>query len=196
MKTLRFIIFTGWFLPLGTTAQLDTTVFLSIKKVQTTEFVLDVPDLWRQTPSLNAASKDQRYEFSKVSLPQVYNNTPVTAVFTLRKFECADIRQAEDYVVTEFTSYPDRITSDGFNYTHDSLIIASGETATLFHTRYYRRTKALNFTTYYLVAYSQKRKAAYLLNITFQYRDSTYAAEEALKFREYVLRVLKTFVMR
>lgn len=196
MKTLRFIILIYCCLPLGLWAQLDTSVFLSIKKVQTTEFVLDVPDLWRYVPSLNAASKDQRYEFSNVSLPQVYNNTPVTAVFTLRKFECDDIRNAEDYVVTEFTSYPDRITSDGYNYSRDSLVIASGETATLYHTRYYRRTKALNFTTYYLVAYSEKRKAAYLLNITFQYRDSTYAAEEAMKFREYVMRVLKTFLMR
>lgn len=182
--------------PFFLSAQLDTTVFLSTKKMQTTEFVLDIPELWRNTPYLNAGSKDQRYEFSEVSLPRLYKNTPVVAVFTLRKFECAGIRYAEDYVVSEFTSYPDRITADGYNYTRDSLVIASGETAALYHTRYYRRTKALNFTNYYLVAYSEKRKAAYMLTITFQYRDTSYEAEEAMKFKEYVLRVLKTFVLR
>ncbi|MBL0308250.1 MAG: hypothetical protein IPP77_00670 [Bacteroidetes bacterium] len=192
----KYTLFLFLSLPVLLSAQLDTMVFRSTKKIQTTEFTLDVPERWRNTPYLNAGSKDQRYEFSEVSLPLVYNNTPVTAVMTLRKFECANIRQAEDYILTEMTSYPDRVTSGNFNYSRDSLVIASGETATFYHTRYYRRAKASNFTNYYLVAYSEKRKAAYMINITFQYRDSTYEAEEAMKFKEYVLRVLNTFVLR
>ena len=177
-------------------AQKDTTVFSNIKKVETNEYVLSIPEKWNNVPQLDASSKDQKYEFTDVALPHLYNNTPLTATFILRKMECEKKSEGENFLITEFTSYPDRLCPAGYNYESDSLQILSGETASLFNTHYYRRSKVSNFSRFDLVAYSSKRKTAYLLTITYQYKDPTYIIEADLKLKQYALRIFRTLLLR
>ena len=177
-------------------AQTDSTIYSVQKKVETNEYIISVPEKWRKTDAIDQSSKDRKYEFSEVSLPKLYNNSPLLATFSLRKYVCDSIRAAEDYVISEITSYPDRVTPPGRNYEQDTISIESGEKATFISTHFYRRTKVSNFTRYDLVVYSKNRKAAYMLSITFQYKDSTYGIEKELKLRQYAERVFKTLLLR
>jgi len=193
-KTLLSHLF--WCSALLLDAQTDSTIFNNLHNVETTEYVFSIPNQWRYEASVDASSKDRRFDFSGVSLPAEVNHTPLVAYMQLRKFPCINAKQAEDYIVSEFSLYSDRITPPGFNYNTDTLTIASGEKANLFLTHYFRRTKASNYTRYDMVVYSTKRKAAYILTATFQYRDPTYSLEANLKLKEYMYHVFRLLVLR
>lgn len=177
-------------------AQNDTSVYKVIKAVEANEYLFRVPEDWKEIPQIEASPIDEKFEFTNVGLPFKVNDAPLTAFLILRKQECDSIEAGEAFAIVEFTSYPDRVTAAGETYETDSLIITSGEKATLLHSRFYRRSKVSNFSRYDLVAYSAKRKACYLLTITFQYKDPTYMVEADLKFRQYAVRVLQSLVLR
>jgi len=184
------------YLSLYVRAQNDTSVFTKQKEVATSEYVFRVPEHWKNIPQIDNTSKDRKFDFSGVGLPEECNHFPVTATLTLRKYECNNISSAEDYVVTEITSYPDRVTQPGHNYETDSMKVLSGEKATLYSTRFLRRTKVFNYTRYDLIVYSQKRKAAYMFTMTFQYRDPTYAFEKENNLKKYALKFFSNILLR
>lgn len=177
-------------------SQTDTTIFNNVEGVETNEYSFKVPEKWHNVPQIDASSRDQKFEFTDVALPHIVNNAPLTAYFVLRKTESENINHGVNFITTEFGSYPDRVTPAGQDYQMDSMKIASGETALLITTHYYRRSKASNFTRYDLIAFSEKRKTSYMLTVTYQYKDPTYAIEFNLKLKEYALRVFKTLVLR
>ena len=181
---------------LNTSAQTDSSIFNSLKKVEVAEYVFAVPQAWGKTDLIDISSVNRKFNFTGVGLPENFKGSPLTACFELRKNICDSLRPAVDFVLNELTSYPDRITPPGQNYTKDTLAITSGEDGVLFSTHYYRRTKALNYSRYDCIVYSKKRRAAYLLNVTYQYRDSSYSIENDLKLREYALRVFKSLILR
>jgi hypothetical protein len=177
-------------------AQTDTSIFASQKRVEVAEYIFSVPERWKAIPQIDATSKDRKFEFTGVSLPETVNNAPLTANFMLRKFVCDSLPVAEDYIISEFTTFPDRVTPAGYNYERDTTHILSGEKARLYYTHYYRRSKAFNFSRMDMIVYSKKRKAAYMLTAIFQYKDPTYATENKLLLRAYVLRVFKSLLLR
>jgi hypothetical protein len=177
-------------------AQTDTSIFKVIKGVEANEYVFQVPENWKKVPQIPNAPIDQKFEFTAVGLPLTINDAPLTAFLILRKLECDSIQAGENFIISEFTGYPDRVNQMGETYEKEPLVISSGETATLIHTRFYRRSKVSNYSRYDLVAYSAKRKAAYMLTITFQYKDPNYRVEADLRLRQYCIRVLKTLVLR
>jgi len=178
------------------TGQTDTTIFNTIRKIEANDYVFSIPDKWTPQWQQPNGPQLQKIDFTDVALPHVVNNAPLTAVCIFRKIACDSIRAAEAFIVTDFTSYPDRITPAGYNYITDTLKIASGEQAILYSTHYYRRSKVSNYTRYDLIAYSEKRKGAYVFTVTFQYKDPTYQVEADLKFKQYMLRIFKTLVLR
>ena len=185
-------IFHGFFV----FAQTDTSVFQKSKSISVAEYVLNIPADWKPAEHSDISVKDLKYEFTGVGLPKDVNGNPLTAFFTLRRYECRNIAAAEDYIITEFSSYPDRVTPNGFNYERDSVKISSGEKATLFFTHFYRGRKLYNYSRYDLVAYSKKRKVAYMLTVTYMYKDPTYAVENSLKMKEYAIRVFSGLLLR
>lgn len=194
MKLITLIF--GLFLSLCLSAQNDTSVFMTIKRIEANDYIFSIPEKWKVFLMQINGPQLQRLEFTDVALPHVVNNAPLTAICLLRKLDCDSLVQGERFIVTEFTSYPDRITPPGYNYTTDTVKIASGETAILYTTHYYRRSKASNFTRYDLIVYSEKRKGAYLFGITYQYKDPTYQIEFDLKLKQYAWRVFRTFALR
>ncbi len=160
------------------------------------EYVFDVPESWTAYQQQQNGPQLQKLEFTNIALPHVVNDAPLTAFCLLRKINCDSIRAAQEFVVTEFSSYPDRVTPPGQDYKRDTLNIATGEQAILYSTHYLRRGKAYNFTRYDMVVYSVKRKAAYWFTATYQYKDPTYKTEEAYKLKQYALRVFKTLQLR
>ena len=177
-------------------AQTDTSVFKTIKKIQEQDYVFTVPDSWISYLQQQNGPQLQKLEFTDIALPHLVNDAPLTAICLLRKINCDSMRAAQEFVVTEFSSYPDRITPTGQDYKRDTLNIASGEQAILYHTHYLRRNKAYNFTRYDMVVYSIKRKAAYWFTATYRYKDPTYKTEEDYKLKQYALRVFKTLQLQ
>lgn len=177
-------------------AQTDTLIFRNIKKVETNEYVFNIPDAWKPQNHLDREMRDQRFEFTDIGLPHVINNAPLTAFFTLRYLPCDAQSVADSFIISEFKSYPDRVAPPDYDYSTDTLLIASGEMALFYHTHYYRRTKASNFTRYDMVVYSAKRKTAYMLTATFQYKDPNYMLEADLRLKAYMLRIYKTLLLR
>ena len=177
-------------------AQTDTSIYLMQKKVETTEYTFSVPDRWKKIDNIDQSSKDRKFEFTEVALPKLYNNNALTASFSLRRYACDSLKVVDDYIISEITSYPDRVTPPGKNYQRDTFDIASKEQGILISTHFYRRNKVSNFTRYDLLVYSAKRKAAYMLNVTYQYRDPGYGIENELKLKEYALRVFGTLILR
>lgn len=177
-------------------AQNDTSVFKNIKHIEANEYTFRVPEKWTAYLQQQNGPQLQKLEFTDVAIPHVLNNAPLTAICLFRKIGCDSIIAAQTFAVAEFSSYPDRVTPAGRDYEMDSLTIVSGEKAILYHTHYYRRSKASNFTRYDMVVYSEKRKAAYWFTTTYQYKDPTYQIEFDLKLKEYALRIYKTLVLR
>jgi hypothetical protein len=177
-------------------AQTDTSLFNIRQEVATSDYVFYVPKQWKNIPQIDISSKDKKFDFTGVSLPTEFNHVPVTATLTLRKYECQKLSAAQDYIISELTSYPDRVTEPGCNYETDSVKILSGEKATLYSTRFLRRTKIFNYSRYDLIAYSKKRKAAYMFTVLIQYRDPTYAFEADNKLEQYVLNVFESVLLR
>ena len=183
-------------LPFQMKAQADTSVFSKQKKVETSDYVFLVPEGWKNIPEIDISSKDRKFDFSGVGIPAEYRHEPVLATCNLRKYECKSVHAAEDYIISEITSYPDRVTPPGHNYDTDSVKILSGEEATLYTSRYLRRNKMSNFSRFDLIVYSAKRKAAYMFTITFQYRDPTYAFDKDNKLKEYAHQFFKNILLR
>jgi hypothetical protein len=177
-------------------AQNDTSVFKTIKKIQAQDYVFTVPESWTAYLQQQNGPQLQKLEFTDIALPHLVNDAPLTAMCFFRKITCDSIRAAQEFVVTEFSSYPDRITPSGQDYKRDTLNIATGEQAILYSTHYLRRSKAYNFTRYDMVVYSIKRKAAYWFTASYQYKDPTYKTEEDYKLKQYALRVFKTLQLR
>lgn len=177
-------------------AQSDTSVFTKQIAVETSDYIFLVPAQWKNIPEIDQSSKNRKFELTGVGLPNEYNYAAVTATCVLRKYECKNIKAAEDYVTTEMTSYPDRVTQPGHNYDTDTLHILSGEKATLYSSRYLRHSKNSNFSRFDLIVYSTKRKAAYMFCITFQYKDPTYAFDTKNKLRQYALRFFSNITLQ
>ena len=106
---LIFCLFLSQFVP----AQNDTSIYRNIKHIEANEYHFSVPEKWTAYSQIQNGPQLQRLEFTDVALPHVVNNAPLTAVCLLRKIICDSLRAAEDFVVGEFSSYPDRITPPG-----------------------------------------------------------------------------------
>ena len=177
-------------------AQTDTSIWRTTRYVERNEYVFSVPERWQRVDQTDQAYITEKFNLSGIALPVQINDAPLTAYFTLRKVACDNIAFAENYIVSEFTGYTDRTTAPGYNYDTDSIVIKSGQRATFYNTRYYRRTKVSNYSRYDLVVYSEKHKCAYLLNFTFQYKDPTYYCETQYLFKDYAVRVFKSLMLR
>jgi hypothetical protein len=183
-------------LSLFTYAQSDTSIFMTIRTLEGYDYQFSVPDKWQIFPQTPSMPQLQRLEFTDVALPHVANNAPLTAVCLFRRVAGDSIQVGENFVISEYNSYPDRITPMGYTWTTDTVKIATGEKALLYTTHYYRRSKASNFTRYDLITYSEQRHAAYILGFTYQYKDPTYQIEFDLKLKEYVMRIIRTLRLR
>jgi hypothetical protein len=180
----------------STYAQADTSVWRTTKYIERNDYIFSIPEKWQRVDQTDQAYITEKFNFNTIALPVQVNDAPLTAYFTLRKVKCDDIAFAENYVVSEFTGYTDRTTAPGYNYDTDSINIKTGEKATVYSTRFYRRTKVSNYSRFDLVAYSAKHKYAYILTVTYQYKDPTYYCEGQYMFKDYALRVFRSLQLR
>lgn len=177
-------------------AQRDTTVWSNVTKTETNEYIITVPHKWTKFVPLDQSTKEYKYEFTNIGIPAQINSAPLVATCATRRFATDSIQRAIDFVLGEFTGLPDRITQAGYNYDIEDFTNYNGQKATIISTRYYRRTKVSNYTRYDYIQYSAKYKTAYIVTITYQYKDSSYMCETDHKFRDYAFRLFSRFLIR
>jgi hypothetical protein len=66
-------------------AQIDTTVWNSTKKVEDNRFVAEIPQDWKVVTIANASEYSHKYEFTGIGIKPMVLQSPVTAFLTIKK---------------------------------------------------------------------------------------------------------------
>lgn len=198
---MRRITFTFLILitAIGVFAQRDTTCWkYAIKYHEQNNYILATPDSWKLVDLTPNSEFQYKFEFTGICLPGQYNSSPITAFATFQEFggdiTLDSILSAEK---NKLLLLRDRITESSiadFDTTH--IKIATGEEGIMLHTKYYRRVKVQNYSSYFFVVKNEKRNKTYLYHVQFMYKDPTYKLEYNEKFRDYAIRLFSKIKMR
>jgi hypothetical protein len=176
--------------------QADTSIWNNVMKIEDNKYILNLPDQWKKVTITDGAGLDYKFDFSGIGIPAMVGPSPLYANFTISHMKGYKKPQAMDQVLTDFSSYYDRVTEPGYNYDTTSVDIKSGQSGLVLHSRYYRRSKVSNYSKYYLIIYSSKYDETYILTLNFQYKDATYDIERSAQFSSYAMQVFKHFEFR
>lgn len=179
-----------------TQAQSDTTIWLNIRKFETNHYIFSFPYAWDKIWDKPDAGQDFKVEFTAVGIPFQYLHTPLVAILNTRTIDADSMQAAIKYVIEEVNAVPDKLFPPGKDFDFSVVTIANEKRSNLIQTRFYRKNKALHYTHYYLVTFIEAEKKAAIVNVTFQYKDSTYKCEEENHLLEYMLRVFRRFELR
>ena len=196
-NSLRLIIsalFFGTIMSLS--AQLDTTVWNSTKKVEDNRFIVEIPNDWKVVTLPQASEFSHKFEFTGIGIKPIVMETPVPAFLTIKKSGQIEVSTILEGELEDFNNFSDKVQEPNYKYDTIQLKMKSGETGLMLHTRYYRRSKASNYSRYYFVAQNPKSNDYYILAFTFQYKDPTYDIERSNKFKEYVQRTVNRYSFR
>jgi hypothetical protein len=177
-------------------AQTDTTIWESVKKVEENNYIISIPQGWKETLITANSGMEHKFELTGIGIVGTVQSAPMNAFFSISKVEGLDNKVALENVLQDFTVFYDRVTEAGANYDTASLAVKSGEVGTYLHTRYYRRSKVSNYSRYYLVVPYPKLNATFILSFLFQYKDATYDIERSGRFKSYAEKVFSTFLLR
>ena len=177
-------------------SQSDPGLWNSQMKVEDNKYILNLPDGWKKVTIGEGLGIDHKYDFSGVGIPTSVAGSPLYANFTTSRIAGNKHAQAMEQVLNDFTVFYDRVTEPGYNYDTTTATIKTGQTGTLLHCRYYRRSKVSNYSKYFLIIYSPAADETYILSFNFQYKDSSYDVERSAHFSDYVKQVLAHFELR
>ena len=195
MTRLFFLLFAS-LLTSAAYSQADATVWDSQVKVEDNKYILNLPDKWTKVTLADGSPIDFKFDFTGVGIPATVGTGPLYANFTISRLPGNKHSQAMDQVMTDFSVFYDRVTEPGYNFDTTTAPIKTGETGTVLHSRYYRRSKVSNYSKYYLVIYSPKADETYTLTLNFQYKDPSYDIERTAHFTEYAMKVFDHFEFR
>ena len=196
MKQFIVLFIATFLICFHTQAQADTTIWSSIKKIEENNYIISMPQGWKETLVSENSGMQHKFELTGIGIPFTVLGAPMNAFFSISKVEGTDTKVALENVTLEFSGFYDRVTESGSNFDTTQINIKSGETGTMLHTRYYRRSKVSNYSRYYLVVPNAKLNATFVLSILFQYKDASYDIERSGRFKAYSEKVFRSFVFR
>jgi hypothetical protein len=176
--------------------QADQTIWNSEMKIEDNRYILNLPDQWKKVSVTEGLGLDYKFDFTGVGIPANVGGAPIYAYFTISRIAGNKHNQAMDQVLTDFSVFYDRVTEPGYNYDTTTATIKSGQTGTMLHSRYYRRSKVSNYSKYYLIIYSAKTSETFILVLNFQYKEPSYDIERSAHFTEYATQVFAHFEFR
>ena len=197
MKKFTFI-FALIFSSLQIFAQRDTSIWMSEQMVEQNNYIITIPQKWKSV-TLSAQNEFKyKFELTGIGVKPMFKDAPVTAFMTLKEIK-GDI--SVDSVLNlekeQLLLLKDRIVeSSAMDFDTASISIKTGETGTMLHTRYYRRVKVQNYSTYYFAVKHPKNNDVFLMTMTFTYKDSTYKFEFDEKLKNYAERVFSKLKLR
>lgn len=169
----------------------------TIIKQEDNQYIINMPEGWKRVDIAGTSGKDYKFDFSGVGIPATTaEGAPVAANFTIERMAGHNYSAALEKVAGEFTVFYDRVTEPGYSMDSTSATIKSGETGTVVHSRYYRRSKVSNYSHYYLIVDSKKNNEMYILALHFQYKDPMYSIERSGHFSDYAMQVFRHFEIR
>lgn len=171
-------------------------IWNSIMKIEDNRYILNLPDAWKKVSIADGSGIDYKYDLSGAGIPPLVNGSAMYGFFTIARISGKKESQAMEQVLLDFTSFYDRVTEPGYNYDTATATIKSGQTGTVVHTRYYRRSKVSNYSKFYLIVYSAKTDDTYILTLNFQYKDPIYDIERTAHLRDYVNEIFEHFEFR
>lgn len=196
---MRIKIFYLWcmcVLRLSAQCQSDPALWNSQMKVEENKYILNIPDAWKKVTIGEGLGMEHKFDFGGVGIPASLAGSPLYAYFTISRISGNKYAQAKEQVLNDFTVFYDRVTEPGYNYDTTTTIIKTGQTGTLLHCRYYRRSKVSNYSKYYLIIYSPAADETYILALNFQYKDASYDVERSAHFNDYAKQVFAHFEFR
>ena len=191
-----FCLYSLCLITLFTFGQYNPAIWNSQLRAESNKYVLSLPDGWKKVSLPEGALFDFKYDFTGVGIPAFFAGTPLLANFTISRLTGNKYQEAMAQVESEFTNLGDRVAEPGYNYDTTTATIKTGETGTVLHTRYYRRSKVSNYSKYHLIVYSAKYDETFILSLNFQYKDATYDVERSAHFAEYATQVFGHFEFR
>ena len=197
MKSKLVLLFCVFGLVLTSRGQSDQVgLWNSITKLEDNRYIINMPEGWKKVELAVTSGFDYKYDFQGVGLPSMVYGSPLYANFTVSRMSGNKPGQAMDQVINDFTVFYDRVTEPGYNYDTTSASIQTGQTGTMLHTRYYRRSNVSNYSKYYLIFYSIKTNETYTLTVNFQYKDANYDTERSAHMTEYAKQIFAHFELR
>ncbi len=175
-------------------AQAD--VWSTIQKVEANKYIVNIPDGYKRVSIPEGSGTDFKFDLTAVGLLPVINGSPVYAFYTVARLSGHKEAQALEQCQLEFSSFYDRVTEPGYNFDTTTASIQTGQSGTLLHTRYYRRSKVSNYSRYFLIFYAPKYDETYILSVSFQYKDPSYDIERSASLTDYVKKVFAHFELR
>lgn len=171
-------------------------IWSTIQKVEANKYIVNLPDGYKKVSIAEGSGIDYKFDLTGVGILPIINGSPVYAFYTVARLSGHKEAQAMEQSVLEFSSFYDRVTEPGYNFDTTTASIQTGQTGTLLHTRYYRRSKVSNYSRYFLIFYSAKTDETYILSINFQYKDPSYDIERSAALTDYVKKVFAHFELR
>lgn len=179
---------------LAVSAQAD--IWSAIQKVEANKYIVNLPDGFKRVSIPEGSGTDFKFDLSGVGLLPTVNGSPMYAFYTVSRLSGHKEAQAMEQSVLEFSSFYDRVTEPGYNFDTTTATIQTGQSGTLLHTRYYRRSKVSNYSRYFLIVYAAKTDETYILSLNFQYKDPSYDIERSAALTDYVKKVFAHFELR
>ena len=127
-------------------SQTDHSIWDVVTKVDANHYTITIPERWKKIITAEGAAVDYKFDVSGVGIPAMTNSSPIYAFFTIAQMSGDKLSQAREQAISEFTTFYDRVSEPGYNYDTTTATIKTGETCTVLHTRFYRRSKVSNFS--------------------------------------------------
>lgn len=177
-------------------AQIDTTVWNSTRKIEDNRFIAEIPSSWKNVALPPAAEYSHKFELSGIGIKPIVLETPLVAFLSIKKSTQLEINAIIDEELKDFNNFSDKVQEANYKFDTTSIKSKTGEIGLFYHTRFYRRSKASNYSRYYYFVKHPKTNEYYILSFTYQYKDPTYDIERSNKFKEYALKTISRFSLR
>ncbi|MBS1618682.1 MAG: hypothetical protein JST76_09195 [Bacteroidetes bacterium] len=192
----RKVLFTIYLSVCALLASAQADIWSAIQKVEANKYIINIPDAFKRVSIPEGAGTDFKFDLSGVGLSATVNGAPMYGFYTVSHLSGHKEAQALEQCQLEFSSFYDRVTEPGYNFDTTTATIQTGQSGTLLHTRYYRRSKVSNYSRYFLIVYADKADETYVLSVTFQYKDPGYDIERSAALGDYVRKVFAHFELR
>ncbi len=177
-------------------AQQDTSVWKSTQYIEHNQFRSEIPQSWKEVKLANTAEFLFKYELTGIGMPGIFNSSPVTAFYTIQESSKDSLTTIIEEQLADFLVLSDKVQEPNYVYDTAGIAIKSGQIGTIVHTRYYRRSKASNYSRYIMIVENPKTQKYFVATFWFQYKSPLYDIERALFFKEYAYRAFSRFMFR
>ena len=176
MKLILSFLITSLF-TLNVYGQVDPKIWDSLKTVRSENYELKIPYKWKELPSYDSEGQEYYFDADGLALPSIFNREAITVSVLMYDQVATNLEDAKDKRIGITKSKKYREFPKQFKEGEEKIKLASGQDAYILNTKFYRTSKRINESRFYLVVYSDKARTAYVYILSVQYQDNTYQFE-------------------